>query len=126
MSPRPRRPSSAQHHVEWFQLVDVSGPFLSLSVLSDVFPQGLDAVEPEVAERLKQAHTEWLANRELRRPDSAIHTAFLDLVLRQVLEYPDEVIADSQELGDAYTANLAEHRVTLRPDLAIGLPFRGA
>ncbi|HWQ22581.1 MAG TPA: DNA methyltransferase [Gaiellaceae bacterium] len=122
MSPRRRRSSSAQHHVEWLQLLDVSGPFLSLSVLSDVFPQGLDAVEPELAERLKQAHAEWLANRELRRPDPAIHTTFLDFVLREVLGYPDEVIADSQELGDAYTATLPEHRVTLRPDLAIRRP----
>ncbi|GIU96032.1 MAG: hypothetical protein KatS3mg012_2489 [Gaiellaceae bacterium] len=119
MSPRRRRSSSAQHHVEWLQLLDVSGPFLSLSVLSDVFPQGLDAVEPELAERLKQAHAEWLVNRELRRPDPAIHTAFLDFVLREVLGYPEEVIADSQALGDAYTATLPEHRVTLRPDLAI-------
>jgi hypothetical protein len=119
MSPRRRSGSSAQHHVEWLRLLDVSGPFLSLSVLTEVFPQGLDAVEPELAERLKQAHAEWLANRELRRPDPALHTAFLDFVLREVLGYPDEVIADSQELGDTYAATLPEHRVTLRPDLAI-------
>src|SRR5581483_5054027 len=80
------------------------------------------SAEPELAERLKQAHAEWLANRELRRPDPAIHTTFLDFVLREVLGYPDEVIADSQELGDAYTATLPEHRVTLRPDLAIRRP----
>ena len=122
MSPRRRKTSSAQRHVEWLQLLDVSGPFLSLSVLSDVFPQGLDAVEPELAERLEQAHAEWLANRELRRPDPAIHTAFRDFVLREVLGYPHEVIADAQELGDAYTATLPEHRVTLRPDLAIRRP----
>jgi hypothetical protein len=122
MSPRRRSSSSAQHHVEWLQLIDVSGPFLSLSVLSDVFPQGLDAVEPELAERLKQAHVEWLANRELRRPDAAIHSAFLDFVLREVLGYPDELIAGSQELGDTYAATLPEHRVTLRPDLAIRRP----
>jgi hypothetical protein len=119
MSPRPRRTSPGQHHVEWLQLVDVSGPFLSLSVLADVFPQGLDAVEPELAERLKQAHSEWLANRELRRPDAAIHTAFLDLVLGEVLGYPDEVLADAQELGETYAVTLPEHRVTLRPDLAV-------
>src|SRR5581483_7383530 len=42
--------------------------------------------------------------------------------LREVLGYPHEVIADAQELGDAYTATLPEHRVTLRPDLAIRRP----
>lgn len=119
MSPRRRRGSPAQHHVEWLQLLDVNGPFLSLSVLTDVFPQGLDAVDRELAERLEQAHAQWLANRELRRPDPAIHTAFVDFVLREVLGYPEEVIADAQEVGDAYAATLPEHRVTLRPDLAI-------
>ena len=63
MSPRARRASTAQHHVEWLQLVDVSGPFLSLGVLAEVFPLGLDAVEPELAERLKQAYAEWQANK---------------------------------------------------------------
>jgi len=122
MSPRQRRPSAAQHHVEWLQLVDVSGPFLSLGVLAEVFPQGLDAVEPEFAERFKQAHVEWQANREQRRPDAAIDTAFVDFVFREVLEYPDELTATGTEIGDAYVATLPEHRVTLRPDHAIRRP----
>lgn len=122
MSPRRRRTPIAHHHVEWLQLIDVSGPFLGLAVLSEVFPQGLDAVEPELAEKLKQAHAEWLANRELQRPDPAIHTAFLDFFFSEVLGYPDEVVADSQELGDTYATTLPEHRVTLRPDLAIRRP----
>jgi hypothetical protein len=122
VSPRPRRASTAQHHVEWLQLVDVSGPFLSLGVLAEVFPQGLDAVEPELADRLKQAHVEWQANREQRRPDAAIDTAFVDFVLREVLEYPDELTATGAEIGDAYAAVLPEHRVTLRPDRAIRRP----
>jgi Eco57I restriction-modification methylase/restriction-modification enzyme MmeI-like protein len=122
MSPRPRRASAAQHHVEWLQLVDISGPFLSLSVLSEVFPQGLDAADPETADRLRQAYAEWQANHELRRPDRAIDAAFVDLVLSDVLEYPAEFLADSQELGDKYAATLAEHRVTLRPDAAVRRP----
>lgn len=122
MSPRPRRTSAAQHHVEWLQLIDISGPFLSLSVLSEVFPQGLDAVDPENAQRFRQAYTEWQANGELRRPDSAIHTAFVHFVLVDLLEYPAEFLADRQKLGDSYSVTLPEHRVTLRPDAAVRRP----
>lgn len=122
MSPRARRASTAQHHVEWLQLVDVSGPFLSLGVLAEVFPLGLDAVEPEHAERLKQAYAEWQANRDERRPDAAIDAAFVDFVLRDVLEYPDELVATGAAIGDAYTAALPEHRVTLRPERAVCRP----
>lgn len=122
MSPRARRTSTAQHHVEWLQLVDVSGPFLSLGVLAEVFPLGLDVVEPELAERLKQAYAEWQANRDERRPDAAIDSAFVDFVLRDVLEYSDELIATGAEIGDAYAAPLPEHRLTLRPERVVRRP----
>lgn len=117
MSPRARHSATARHHVEWLQLVDVSGPFLSLSVLVETFPQGLDADNPEVAERLRQAVSEWQANEELRRPDPAIHREFLRLVLREVLEY-EGLLAEDAEIADL-KATLPEHRVTLRPDLAV-------
>jgi hypothetical protein len=117
MSPRARYSATARHHVEWLQLVDVSGPFLSLSVLVDTFPQGLDADDPEVAARLRQAYSEWQANEELRRPDLAIHREFIRLVLREVLEYED-LLAEDAEIADL-KATLPEHRVTLRPDLAV-------
>lgn len=122
MSPRRRRTSAAQHHVEWMQLVDISGPFISLSVLSEVFPQNLDAVDPDIGGRYRQAFAEWQANRELRRPDAAIEAAFVDFVLADVLELPPEFIADRQALGDGYAARLPEHRVVLQPDAAIARP----
>ena len=35
--------SITRHHIEWLSLVPNSGPFLSLPVLAQAFPQGLDA-----------------------------------------------------------------------------------
>ncbi len=32
-----------RHHAEWLSLIEVSGPFLIMPVLLEVFPQGLDA-----------------------------------------------------------------------------------
>src|SRR5215831_3648113 len=99
MSPRSRHGANARHLLEWQNLVDVSGPFLSLTVLVETFPQGLDADAPEVAERLRQAVSEWQANEEFRRPDPAIHREFLRLVLREVLEY-EGLLAEGAEISD--------------------------
>src|SRR5262249_35896469 len=35
--------SIARHHAEWLSLVEVSGPFLSMPVLLEAFPTGLEA-----------------------------------------------------------------------------------
>lgn len=117
MSPRSRHGANARHHIEWLQLVDVSGPFLSLSVLVETFPQGLDADDPDIAKRLGQAYGEWQANEDLRRPDPAIHREFIRLVLREVLEY-EGLLGEDAEIADLNVV-LPEHRITLRPDLAV-------
>ena len=47
--------SVARHHAEWLSLVEVSGPFLSMPVLLEVFPDGLDkrADQSDLRERLQ-------------------------------------------------------------------------
>ncbi len=112
---RPRPPSNARHHAEWFSLVETSGPFLSIPVLQRVFPQGLDAHNPERAGTLRLAFDEWEADRE----DPAIHNAWVRLVLGDTLEMPDDLISEGQTLPPAFEARIAEHGETLRPDLAI-------
>jgi hypothetical protein len=112
---RPRPPSNARHHAEWLSLVETSGPFLSMPVLQRVFPQGLDAHDPEHAGTLRLAFAEWEADRD----DPAIHNAWVRLVLSNTLEMPDEVTSEGQTLPPALEARIAEHSETLRPDLAI-------
>ena len=41
--------SIARHHAEWLSLIEISGPFLSMPVLLDIFPQGLDAHDPDLS-----------------------------------------------------------------------------
>ena len=55
--------SVTREHAEWRALIEVSGPFLSIDVLSRAFPQGLEKVEDEGAlrARLRAAHEEWEA-----------------------------------------------------------------
>jgi hypothetical protein len=38
--------SVSRHHADWLSLVEVSGPFVSLPVLMQVFPQGLEPRDP--------------------------------------------------------------------------------
>ena len=46
-------------HAEWLSLLDVSGPFLGVSVLDAAFPQGLEAVETPRRRLLCAAYEEW-------------------------------------------------------------------
>ncbi|MEI7768650.1 MAG: hypothetical protein WCI67_01615, partial [Chloroflexales bacterium] len=126
--------SIARHHAEWLSLVEVSGPFLSMPVLLRVFPQGLDAHDPEVSRGVRRALEEWQDNQQGLRPDPAIHTAWVRFVLRDVLGFPDELLWGSgfrvQGSGanpasvDTYTlpqiaVTVAEHGEVLRPDVVI-------
>jgi hypothetical protein len=80
--------STARHHAEWLSLVEASGPFVSLPVLLEVFPQGLDAHDPDHMRRLKLAHEEWEDNQQGTRPDPALHRAWIEFVLTETLELP--------------------------------------
>ncbi len=107
--------SIARHHAEWLSLVEISGPFLSLPVLMRVFPQGLDTTESDLARNTRLAYAEW----EDTRHDRAIHTAWIELVLRDVLEFPAEALLRGQALPTGLEARIAEHGETLRPDYAL-------
>ena len=109
--------SIARHHNEWLQLVDSSGPFLSLPVLMRVFPQGLEARDTDLARDTRQAFAEWEESA-----DPAIHTAWLDFVLAQELEYPPDYLLAGQALPAGQEAHLAEQCETLRPDRALLAP----
>lgn len=107
--------SIARHHAEWLSLVDQSGPFLSVPVLMRAFPQGLDKPDAELKREMRLAYDEWLQQTH----DPAIHTAWIRFVLSQLLEYPDDLIAEGQSLPGGLSALIPEQNETLRPDLAI-------
>src|SRR6266566_4890443 len=114
--------SIARHHAEWLSLIEVSGPFLSMPVLMRVFPQGLDAHDPELSRTLRMAYDEWADNQLGARPDPAIHTQWLRFVLANVLEMPREVLAEGSALPPGLHAHIADENETLRPDIALVSP----
>jgi len=113
--------SIARHHAEWLSLVEANGPFISLKVLMEAFPQGLNAHDSEHFRILKQAYEEWQTSQESLRPDIALHRAWVKFVLRETLSYPNEILFEGQKLTNI-RANFPEHGETLQPDFALVNP----
>ena len=116
--------SIAKHHAEWLSLIEVSGPFLSLPVLVQRFPQGMDAHDPEHAKALRQVYEEWDQDQNGDRADPAIHHQWIDWVLRNTLDLGD-VLVEGQKIPQTLKADLAEHGETLRPDKVVMEPGGG-
>jgi hypothetical protein len=114
--------STKRHHAEWLSLVEVSGPFLTMPVLEKVFPQGLDAHDPDHFAVLRAAYEEWDENQTCPRPQAAIHAAWIKFVLQQTLGLLDEVLAEGQGIPQTIKATVAEHGETLRPDFVVHNP----
>ena len=106
--------SIARHHAEWLSLLEISGPFLSMPVLLRAFPQGLDALDPDVTRQLRLAYDEWQTDAS-----PAIHSAWVRFVLDQLLELPSDFIAQGQAIPAGIKAVIPEHAEVLRPDLAV-------
>ena len=111
--------SVTRHHAEWLSLLEVSGPFLSMPVLLKVFPQGLDAHDPEISRSLRFAYEEWDDNQTGKHPALATHRQFIRFVLTEVLKLPEETIREGQTIPQTLKTFIPEHSETLRPDLAI-------
>jgi hypothetical protein len=111
--------STARHHAEWLSLVEASGPFLSLPVLLKTFPAGLDAHDSEHLKLLRSASEEWQDNQFGLKPDPAIHRAWVEFVLKQTLELPDEVLLSGQQIPSGLSVTFAEQNETIRPDWVV-------
>ncbi len=114
--------STARHHAEWLSLVEASGPFLSLPVLLKTFPSGLDAHEPEPLKLLRSAYEEWQDSQFGLKPELAIHRAWVEFVLKQTLELPEEVLLSGQQMPPGLSVAVAEQNETLRPDWVVVNP----
>jgi len=114
--------STARHHAEWLSLVEASGPFLSLPVLLKTFPAGLDAHDPESLKRLRSAYEEWQDSQFGLKPEPAIHRAWVEFVLKQTLELPEDVLRSGQQIPSGLSVAVAEQNETLRPDWVVVNP----
>ncbi len=88
-------------------------------MLLRAFPDGLEGLDAAVVRELRLAYAEWLDNAAGRRPDPAIHRAWIAYVLHTVLAWPADLLAEGPALPSALAVPVAEHGETLRTDGAL-------
>jgi len=111
--------SIARHHNEWLSLIEISGPFLSLTILLRTFPQGLDALDRDGLAELRLAYEEWLDDQNSLRPSPAIHSVWARYVLEHVLGFEKANLLEGPAIPATLQAFVPEQAETLRPDLVI-------
>jgi hypothetical protein len=146
MSPAPRsggrRPSAAairaakasdgkQQHLDWLNLVEVSGPFLTLPVLLRTWPQ-LEGVPSERRADIRLQHGIWQDDRK-----GAGRLDWIGFLLRTLLEWDDalrlregaglfgdsgESLAEDDALLDRFAVSPPGTDTTVRPDFALVRP----
>src|SRR5262249_54507889 len=95
----PSTTMSAAQHMEWLSLVEKTGPFLAVGVLDEAFPQGLEKVETRKRQRIRSAYDEWRDAVDGSDPEiEALHREWINMVLRELLEYQREVLKSASEI----------------------------
>ncbi len=114
---------SAKH--EWLNLLDVSGPFLAVPLLREVFPQGIEELDTSRAKRLRSAYEEWRDAVDADDADLAqLHAAWIDEVLRTALEADDQLLRAGRDVT-ASVVELPEHDTTITPEFVFIDPTQG-
>jgi hypothetical protein len=93
----------------WLELLQVSGPFLTLPVVHRVFPNGL----PEVPVQRRAAVRTLVA--QMMDDRGASRHAVITTVLRDVLDWQQHLVIDDA-MPQTLTEIVADHGITLRPD----------
>ncbi len=106
-------PDNAAHHRDWLSLVEVSGPFLSLPVLRETWPAGLDSLDKPMRDALRRAHGVWQDDTAAGQHDWVV------FVLSELLGLADTVHVD--EL-DPFEVEVAEHDAVLTPSFVVVEP----
>jgi hypothetical protein len=111
--------SIARHHAEWLSLVPVSGPFLSLPVLMDVFNTGLEPHDPEHVRLLRQEFANWQEAFEKRKSDPAPHHNWIKFVITKTLDLDERVLLAGQAVPQSLNVEMPEHHEVLRPSMVV-------
>ena len=115
MSPRPRtsRGSRREAHIEWLKLIDVSGPFLSVPVLTKEWPD-LEPLDGAERDKLRRAHGDWQASGD--------RLAWIVFALEELLGWQGLVRRDDME---RHAVPVAEHDTVITPSFTLNDPASG-
>jgi hypothetical protein len=104
-----------QAHIDWLKLIEVSGPFLSVPVLTAEWPD-LEALDTRALERLRQEHRQWQEDPGRNR------AAWVGYVLGELLGWGDAI----QRAGlERLALEVPEHEATLVPSFTLADPGTG-
>jgi hypothetical protein len=95
----------------WLELLQTSGPFLTLPVVHRVFPDGLPPVEVAQRAEVRAAVTEMLDSH------GASRHAMIETMLRNILDWQHHLRIDT-EIPDSLAEPVPEHGLVVRPDFA--------
>jgi hypothetical protein len=104
-----------QAHIDWLKLVEVSGPFLSVPVLSAEWPD-LESVDISTCDRLRQEHRAWQESPVKRRDE------WIDFVLHDLLGWRDATCRDDM---DRHALSEPLHDTTIIPAFSLIDPATG-
>ncbi|MDG4807225.1 hypothetical protein O7634_10750 [Micromonospora sp. WMMD1120] len=106
-------PTTAEQHAEWLGLLRPDGPFLTVPVLAEALPHGLDTVPDEVRDRIRRA---W---GEVQDAPDLLGPAWFEVILGELVRYPAAARTDGTSLpADVLAAGF-------RPDVVISGPQPG-
>jgi hypothetical protein len=114
--------SIARHHTEWLSLVPTSGPFLSLPVLLEAFPSGLEPHDPDHARLLRQEYSRWQESHEKRKVDPAGHLPWIKFVLTRTLELDEPTLLEGQAIPQTLQVEVREQHELLKPSIVLKDP----
>lgn len=113
---RRTRPTTAELHRRWLQLVDTDGPFLSIPVLKRVYPQGISTLANGTLSDLKaakdpfeKAWDAWSTGKGSLDEFRTARDAWVDLVFRRVFDWGQFLTTDAAPT----TVVSPNHKVTL-------------
>jgi hypothetical protein len=102
-----------QAHIEWLKLIEVTGPFLSVPVLTAEWPD-LEPLSPSERDNLRLAHRVW------QEDPVAGRDAWISFVLRDLLGW-----GDALHTSTTISLDIPEHETTLSPALTLDDPATG-
>jgi hypothetical protein len=106
-----KRATVAASHVDWLSLVETTGLFLTVPVVRQVFPNGIDQVSGDVRSEVRLR----LASPAQNQAEATVWTRW---VLSDLLRLR-EVLLESPAVPERATHIVTEHGVALRPEYAV-------
>lgn len=110
----PRGGLRRDQHIEWLKLIEVSGPFLSVPVLTKEWPD-LEPLDFGMRERLRRAHADWQVSGQ--------RDEWIAFVLEDLLGWRDAVrlAGDFSDLA----LHVPEHEAVITPSFTLSDPLSG-